>query len=261
MLTKIKKTALSLLIITSLASCIYNRDNERLTYSGYVAFDYSYTVINDYAGLFQSICMFNEYHLQPTADKRDSIDRLYFQDTKIINEGNNTWTLRNINNHYYNKTITINTYGNDLYENGSRWKISILNNNGSYSKIIDFEIEKKENRLWHIAQHNNSNYDFDFSSEWDIHFYDSGKSFSIEGKGTLISIASPKLKLEYTITKPIEAQFNNYNPIIRDGSVKILATDVNKEITEDTSADIISDYQIKITYNDHVETWNYSRSY
>ncbi|MDR0573475.1 MAG: hypothetical protein LBG96_05505 [Tannerella sp.] len=263
MYTRIKKTILCVLFIGVWSSCTYKEeDSHRITYSGYVAFDYTYNVINDYTRLFKSICRFNEYHLQPTAEKRDSVDRLYFQDTKIINEGNNTWTLRNINSYYSNSTITINTHGNDLYEDGNRWNISIPGGDGNLSKIIDLEIENKGNDLWHIAKHNNSNADFDYSVEWDIHFYASGKGFTLEGNGALISIASPKLKLEYTITNPLEAHTDNYNnPIIQTGSLKILATDVNKKITEDTFADIISDNHIEITYNGHVEIWDYNYYY
>ena len=261
MTSKLKAISLCIATIYLACSCTgeidYYRNN--VTYPGYVAMEYTGNVISSYSSILTKIYQFDEYISQTTIEKRDSVDRLYFWDIKITrDEKDNIWILRGIDFNGYSY-MSINTNGGNINDDNAKWIISFYNRDYvDTSKNPEFEIERIGNRHWHINNHTNSNYRFEYSSEWDIKLNPSGDVISLEGSGSLLSFASPKLKLDYTITTPVEAMYKNYFISIPSGAFKILATDVDKDIVEETTAEIITEYEIRITYKNNVEDYNYS---
>jgi hypothetical protein len=256
MVSKYKFFILCVVIGYTLNGCIIEREfyNEEPTFSGYVAAEYTSNVIGDYSSILANVYIFNEYYSQPTTEKRDSVDRLYFMNTKIIRESDSyTWTLHKLISNNYGD-ITINTNGKALYDDGAVW-IIMLHDYYYYESATSFGIEKIEDGHWAIKKHDNRNYDFDFSSEWDIKINKSVKRATIEGKGSLLSIATPKLKLDYTITEPLEASFADRDLFINAGAIRIFATDVDKNITEETLADIISRDNVRISHKNKFKNW------
>ena len=251
---KIKTTILSVAVMVFICSCVKesNSYSERKTYSGYVALEYTGEVIKEYADILTSVYLFNEYYSQPTIEKRDSVDRLYFRNTKIIREEGDTWSLSNIGYNYH-RDILINTSGRTINDENAVWEIVLH----ASERVYRIEIERKENKNWVIKKHDNFNYNFEYSTEWDIKLNESG-IVTINGKGSLLSTASPKLKLDYTITEPLQAIIEERRISIKSGTITILATDVNKKITEETIADFISSEYVNILYLNNEENWNYS---
>ena len=246
----------------SMCSCVEKvYDNiDDVTYPGFVAFDYTGDVINNYLSILKNLYGFNEYISQPTMEKRDSVDRIYFSGIKILREENkDMWTL--ILSYGYDY-MSINTYGKTLNDDNAKWQISFYSRNyfNELTKKAEFEIEKIGELHWHIKKHDNNNYDFDYSSEWNIKLSSSGDIVKIEGSGSLLSIKSPSLKIDFTITEPFDAS-NKYNILsISSGKIKILATDVDKDITEETIAEIFMGYDIIITYKNKSKNYRYTFS-
>ena len=261
MASRLKTVFLYITTICLVCSCVKESNDYRdnATYPGYVAMDYTGNVIRSYTSILTKIYQFNEYISQTTIEKRDSVDRLYFEDIKIIrDEKDDIWILRDI---YFNgySYMSINTNGKVIDDDNAKWIISFYNRNyADTSEAPEFEIEKTGDRRWHIKKHTNNDYVFDYSSEWDIRLSPSGDVISLEGSGSLLSVESPKLKLEYTITTPVDASYNYYFVSMYSGAFTILATDVDKDITEETKVDIISEYELRITYKDKTESYNYS---
>ena len=258
--TKIKIFILSIVITGLLSSCEDNEGyyNQRPTYSGFVAFDYTNEVINFYSTSMSTVQIFNIYYSQPTEAKRDSVDRIYFMNTKILREENgNKWTLRNLNYGIYSE-ITITTNGKTLNEAGAKWTISIPNQYIDELGVSLYEVERIEVGRWSIKNHINRNYDFEYSSEWEIRSDNIEKGFTIEGNGSMLSFAAPKLKLDFTIKEPLEVKFDQLYTFISTGTVNIFATDVDKNIIEETNVDILSEYSIRISHKNKTEDWDYS---
>ena len=260
MKTKIKIFILSIALTGILCSCDGDsvNYNNKPTYSGYVAFDFVNEPISLYSSSLTTTLMFNIYYSQPTEAKRDSVDRLYFMNTKILREDNeNTWTLRNINNWTYNE-ITIITNGKTLDDVGAIWTVTIPNPYTAELGVTIYEIEKIADGRWKVKNHVNHNYDFEYSSEWEISSAKIEEGFTIEGNGSMLSFAAPKLKLDFSITKPLKVKFDEYYAFISTGTINILATDVDKKITEETTADILSEYSVRISHKNKVDHWDYS---
>ena len=264
MISKLRIFILCVIAVSAMNSCMTetNSDNQRATYSGYVALEYTGNVIRNYSYILTDVYKFNEYYSQPTIEKRDSVDRLYFMNTKIMREANSdTWTLHNFN-YYEHGDISINTNGKTINDDNAKWIISLPNYYSPHRlRVPEFEIEKKGDGYWHIKEHDNYNYEFDYSSEWDIRFNKSKNIVTIEGRGTLLSFESPKLKLDYTITEPLNASLNTDYPSatsITSGEITILATDVNKNITEETVVYIINESNVEISHKNNSEDWRYS---
>ena len=74
----------------------------------------------------------------------------------------------------------------------------------------------------------------------------------------MLSLASPKLKLDFTIKEPLEVKFDQLYTFISTGTVNIFATDVDKNIIEETNVDILSEYSIRISHKNKTEDWDYS---
>ena len=259
--TKIKIFILSIAIAGLLSSCEENKGyyNQRPTYSGYVAFEYTSEAINFYSSSLSTALMFNMYYSQPTEAKRDSIDKLYFMNTKILREDNgHSWTLRNIYNGMYYGDISITTNGKALNDDGAKWTITFPNPSIYELGVTIFDIERIEDGRWSIKKHENRNYDFEYSSEWEMRSANIEKGFTIEGNGSMLSFATPKLKLDFTITEPLEITFDEYYTFISTGMINILATDVDKNITEETSAEVLSEYSVRISHKNKAEDWDYS---
>jgi hypothetical protein len=238
-----------------------NGDNpDKKTNSGYVAFDYTCYSVRKYVPLLKEIYQFNEYIRQPTLAGRDSVDRLYFRDVKIFyDEQKDRWTLRAIQT--YNNTdfsaILIQTNGKKLNETGAVWTVSGDITESGYTPF-EFYIENRDNNYWHITEHDYNTCDmFEYTTQWDVCFRDDG-NYTLTGNGTLLSIKSPKLKLEYSITEPMEISENNNITVVSSGMVTILATDVDRNQTEEIFTRILSDKTIEITCGKYMENWNYS---
>lgn len=262
MITKLKKSLLGLALFCAMYSCSYSEDTGRSTYSGYVAFDYSFEAVKEYVVLLKYIYQFNEYYAQPTASGRDSVDRLYFDNIKITrDEDSDVWTLRNIG--YYNSAhhlMTINTNGQTLGTPGVKWDITKTNPESGYDKTneIAFTIENKGEEGYLIRQHDNYNADFTYVSEWKAHFQEEGNKCHVTGSGTMMSIRTPQLKLEYTITEPLEIHLpENHNQELRYGALRIFATDMNRGIREETVVEIAPPEDVHITYQNDAEYWYY----
>ena len=265
MISKLKIFILCIVAISSICSCVKKIDYQinDAAYPGYVAFDYTGIVINNYFSILKNIYGLNIYISQPTIEKRDSIDRIYFSDIKIVQEENrDIWILTYLNSNGY-KYMSINTHGKSLKDDNAKWTISLYDGNFYYNQVKypEFEIEKIGELHWHINNHDNNNYDFHYSSEWDVKLNSTGNFVTLEGNGSLLSFASPSLKLDFTITNPFEAKYNHNNLSLISGAIKILATDVDKSITEETAAEIISDHTIRITYKNNVENYDHSLSW
>ena len=265
MVIKLKVIILCVAAIYLVSSCTKNVDyyRDNVTFPGYVAMEYTGNAIRNYSFVITKIFQFDEYISQTTIEKRDSIDMLYFGDIKIIrDEKENTWILRDIGFNEYSY-MSINTRGKNINDDNAKWIISFYGNREyvDNSKAPEFEIEKIGDKHWHIKNHANHDYLFDYTSEWEIKLNEVGGVISLEGSGSLLSFESPKLKLDYTITTPVEAIYKNYHLSIPSGIIRILATDVDKGITEETTAEIISDNEIRITYKNNVENYNYSLSW
>jgi len=262
MISKLKIFIFIVVAMSTVCSCTkkenYHIDDE--TYPGYVAFDYTGNIISNYLSIFKYVNGVNEYMSQTTIEKRDSIDRLYFADAKITYDDNSDmWILRYINpiDHQY---MSIDTHGKNLNDNDAQWTI-LLNGGNYYYKQLRapmFNIEKIGELNWNITEHENSNYDFDYSSKWNIKLNSSGDIVELEGSGSLLSSETPKLKIDFTITEPLIAKYkNNYLDFI-SGAIKIHATDVKREITEETIAEVISHYDIRIKYKIYTDSYRYS---
>ena len=260
MISKIKTFILCIIAVSTTNSCMVetNGYTERATYSGFVALEYTGNVIRNYASILTNAYRFNQYYSQPTTEKRDSVDRLYFMSTKILRgENGNTWTLHNLRYSEYGDMV-INTSGNSLNDDNTKWIVSFPEYNyRGPAEIPTFEIEKSGD-TWLIKKHDSYNYEFDYSTEWKINLNSSGEINSIEGTGTLLSIESPKLKLEYSITEPIITAFEHYSTSITGGRIAIMATDVNKNITEETIVEVTSNYDVKVSYKNITEDYYYS---
>ena len=260
MKTKIKIIIISIALIGILSSCVGDsvNYNDKSTYSGYVALDFTSDPIYLYSSSLTTTLIFNLYYSQPTEAKRDSVDRLYFMNTKILREENgNSWTLRNINN-WTNNDITIKTNGKTLDDAGAKWTISVPNQTIDELGVTLFEVEKITDGRWRVKNHVNRNYDFEYSSEWEISSGKIEEGITIEGKGSMLSFANPKLKLDFTITEPLEVKIDEYHASISSGIINILATDVDKKITEETTADILTENSVKISFKNKEDNWDYS---
>ncbi|MDR0394212.1 MAG: hypothetical protein LBH77_03535, partial [Tannerella sp.] len=194
--------------------------------------------------------------------QRDSVDKLYFRNVKIFyDEQTDLWTLKPTQGYYTDfSAISIRTNGKTLDETGAVWNISDDVAESYYHEIpFIFDVESKGDQAWYIPKHDNAHDGtFEYTAEWDIRFKDDGKSYTLKGAGTLLSIRSPKLKLEYTTTEPLDISENNDRIFATSGIVRILATNVDKNLTETTSVDILSNETIEVTYGKHVEHWNYT---
>jgi hypothetical protein len=229
-------------------------DSNKKTYSGYVAFDYTIATIRDYAEIIKNIHNFSIYHSQPTFEKRDSVDRLYFREIKILKENDSIWTLTQLSDSHLN--IQINTHNNSILNKEAAWTVI---NNDSYEP--SFKITNN-NGIWRIENSEYNNSVFFIRSEWDI----SPGSLLIDDKyipvlelnsaGELLSHASPRLKLEYRTTEPIIYYLND-DSSFKSGSIKISATDVNKDITEETNAEITSNNTVNIIFKNNKEQWDF----
>ena len=261
MASKLKAIILSIAAIYVVCSCVkeanYYRDN--ITYPGYVAMEYTGNVISSYSSILTTIFQFDEYISQTTVEKRDSIDRLYFENIKILREENdNTWTLHGIYSSNGYDYILINTNGKNLNDDNAKWIVTFYNRGHlTLTNTPEFEIEKTGDQRWNIKNHINHNHEFGYSSEWNIKLNPSG-GISLEGSGSMLSNESPKLKLDYTITAPIEVLYKDHFTSIPSGIITILATDVDKGITEETIVEIITSDEMKITYKNYVEDYIYS---
>jgi hypothetical protein len=258
-MTKLKTIILCIAAIIPISSCTVESDyTDYKTYSGYVAFEYTSNIISNYSNALMKVIQFDEYISQTTIQKRDSIDRLYFNTVKIISEENgNNWVLRDVYFNDYNNMI-INTNGKNLNDENTVWLVTFYGGEHMITaKTPEFEIKRVGNGHWHIKKHDSNNYAFDYHAEWDIRFDNNDKILKIEGSGSLLSIESPKLRLDYTITEPFTAINGNYFVSIPSGKITILATDVDKNITEETIAEVISESDIKITYNNNTENYHF----
>lgn len=263
MFTKIKNTLLGLTLFSVINSCSYSEDTGRATYSGYVAFDYSCETVKEYVVLLKYIYQFNEYYSQPTASARDSVDRLYFSDIKIIQEENaDIWTLKNIGYHYSNHHIMqINTNGHTLGMPDATWTITRTNlaDGDNDKKKVTFTIKNKGEEGLHIGQHDNYNTDFTYTSEWNVSFQNDGRECYVTGNCTMLSILKPQLKLEYTITEPLKILLlENHHQELGYGSFRIFATDMKRNTREETLATVTPPYDIFISYQNDDEYWFYS---
>ena len=253
---------LAVCIISSCTNYMDRGDNpNRKTNSGYVAFDYTCTSIRRYTPLFKQLYVFNEYYKQPDAAKRDSVDRLYFRDAKIVHKENGSWTIRSMGYMFYSDytVLSINTNGKSLNEEGAVWEVSDYDEYYNAWKTIEFKIENTGDDNWSVSKHDNKNCgEFDYTTEWNIRFKDNAESYSVEGSGTLLSIASPKLQLDYTITEPIEVnEENNWNNDVNSGKIKIIAKNVNENRIEQIDVNILSNSIIEVTFEKCTEEWDY----
>ena len=262
MISKLKVFILCIVAISTICSCVkktYDNGDDEI-YPGFVAFDYTGNIISGYLSIFKNLYGFNEYISQTTIEKRDSVDLIYFSDIKITHEENSDiWVLKYLNPNGYN-FMSIKTYGKNINDDNAKWTISFYGRDYYYKPIKDpeFDLEKIGEMHWRIKEHVNNNYDFNYSSEWVIKLNSAEDKATLEGSGSLLSIQSPKLKLDYIITEPINTLYKNSKFSVTSGAIKIHATDVDKDITEETIAEIISDYDIRIKYKNNVESFRYS---
>lgn len=263
---KLKYSISGIIAACICCSCVGNDngdDPKRKTNSGYVAFDYTCVSLRDYISLLKQIYQFNQYYIQPTLSKRDSVDRLYFRDAKISHyEDDNKWTIYTINAYQDYAVVSITTNGKSLDEKGCVWTVSDFDAYYNSQKTFEFDIENRGDGEWHISKHSNThNYTFGYTAEWRIRVNDNGNGYLLEGAGTLLSIETPKLKLDYIIIEPVNVSETNNNLTVSSGKIKISATDVDKNLTEETTVHILSNNDIEITYSNHTETWNYTIFY
>jgi hypothetical protein len=262
-----KKCILSCLLLTVLlGGCTDPEADEpgRKTNSGYVAFDFTCHAFRQYAPILNGIYRFNEYIKQPTLAQRDSVDRLFFRNVKIFYDTpNDLWTLMPVQASLQTdfSALSIRTNGQALDEPNARWSVlEAIVGGYSHPTSFAFDVENKGDRTWYIPLHDNATGDglFEYAAlDWEIRFKDDGKGCVVKGGGTLVSIASPKLKLEYVITVPLEIAENRGRLAVSSGVVRILATDVDKSLTEEISVYILSAETIEVAYGNHVERWDY----
>lgn len=243
---RFKNYALCMTASVVLCGC-YGEESMRKTNPGYVAFDYTCGAVKNYDLIIKNVYRFNEYLKQTTIEKRDSVDRLYFSDVKIShNEDADAWTLRLINSSAYHTEFTIDTDGKSIDDGDAVWTVS------TPDKTLDCRIANNGNRTWRIAEGGDVDDLFEYSTRWDVRFNEHG--YSLEGSGTLLSLATPKLKLEYTVKEPLEIVVDK---ALSAGKFSIVATDVSKNISEETEAIILWERGIEIKYKSFDEEWYY----
>jgi hypothetical protein len=244
---RFKNYASCIIVSVVLFGCV-GEESIRKTNPGYVAFDYTCGAVKNYDLIIKNAYRLNEYIKQTTIEKRDSVDRLYFSDVKIShNEGADLWTLRLISSSAYHTEFTIDTDGKSIDEENAVWTVSTPDN------ALDCRIENKGNQSWHIAEGKDVDALFDYSTQWDVRF--NGQGYSLEGSGTLLSLATPKLKLEYTIKEPLEIVVDK---AMSAGRFYIIATDVSKNISEETEVIILWENGVEIKYKSFDEEWYYN---
>lgn len=259
-LNKMKYTMLILAAAVAFSCADGNNDDpNRKTNAGYVAFDYASRSLRNYASLLMQLDHFNSYLIQPTLTQRDSVDRLYFRDAKILSdEDENKWRIISINTLAANPVIVISTNGKSLNEQGCVWTISDFDGYYNLSRHFEFDVENVGNGMWHISKHDNTSYDsFEYTAEWTVGM--TGNGYVLEGSGTLLSLQSPKLRLDYLITEPVDVKKDGNGTVSSvSGKVRIHATDVDKLLTEESTVRIFSNDEIEVTYMNHTETWRYT---
>lgn len=253
---KLKHILLSLILLSMTCSCVYYDESRRRTHPGYVAFDYTYNALEKYAAMLEYVYRFNEYYSQTDLAKRDSVDKLYFNNVKILRgEEENAWTLRYLSGDKIH--MSIRTNGHTLNAPGT-WTVRDLSSSSAEQRsIYEFEIKNEGSNTWSIARHNNRDGLFEYSCSWKIRFGE-GASRKIEGEGTLLSFQSPKLQLDYTIEIPLRIEKTRGDAGFIDGAIKILATDVREKRTEETKAHITSHDNVEIRYLNSREHWSYN---
>ena len=131
---KMKQFLLSLTLLSMTCSCVYYDESRRRTHPGRVAFDYTYNVLEKYATMLEYVYRFNEYYSQTDLAKRDSVDKLYFNNVKILRgEEENTWTLRHLSEDKMH--MSIRTNGHNLNAPGT-WTVRDLSSSSVKQRII-----------------------------------------------------------------------------------------------------------------------------
>lgn len=260
---KLKNIIIGIGFIGVLLSCTspHSEYNEK-TYAGYVASDYTLTHLKRYGNMLEYIYRFNEYYLQPTPSKRDSIDKLYFKDIKLRqSKDGHTWTLHHLS-YPNNEFLSIQTNGHPLNTPDAVWTIRDLSTPKSASKMGIFEVKNKADGTWIIEQHHNRDRDsiFDITGSWTVRFNNDKAHGILTGNGRLLSIQQPQLQLDYTIEAPLQMNYidKDYLLSFTDGEIKILATDVRLNKTEEIKTSILEEDKMTIHYKDYNENWWYS---
>jgi hypothetical protein len=235
--------------------------------AAHIAYLYVSSAMNNYAKALMLTYQFNIYLSQTDAAKRDSVDKLYFENVKVLKEGD-YWQMRveEFSSTYLLKVFPVSS---TLNATGARWKVDMLEANDS--TVCSFEIQNAGGSTWKVGSHQGRNVNFNISNdEWTVVWSTSGSEpqFSIAGSGSMLSIAKPQLRLDYRFTSPLIYEitsthlstYTSYMAAIAGGSFAIQATDVDKKETDNISADIIykdNTSSVRLTYEGVTEVWEF----
>jgi len=102
--------------------------------------------LEKYATMLEYVYRFNEYYSQTDLAKRDSVDKLYFNNVKILRgEEENTWTLRHLSEDKMH--MSIRTNGHNLNAPGT-WTVRDLSSSSAKQRIIyEFEIKNEDRNV------------------------------------------------------------------------------------------------------------------
>jgi hypothetical protein len=243
---------MALLAMLYMTGCMVEEDDyyAKKTHPGYIVFEYSNDIIHQYIRRMDIINKFDIYYSQPTPAKKDSVDRLYFSEIKILNEANSdVWTINDLK--YPGMYLKINTDGQSLSEQDAVWIVSESSNEINNSFPI-----KKEDGQYFIINHTGNIRDFLYFAEWKFYVNANRNEIELTGKCELLSVATPALKIDFEIIQPV--LLGNYtlrNGII-SGELKISAIDVDKDLKEETKAVYRQNNEVSITYMNNTELWS-----
>lgn len=195
---------------------------------------------------------------------RYSIEDKYFLNYRIRPDEPNVYVLYKGSE----KTLTINTYGQSLNEEGSHWLITNHNSdeyyNGTLPQFYFFGGEKlhisKDGEQWRIQMDSTECYGS--SCDWRIKplTNDDGILFSKEiytlsGNG-LYKYMSSNVSMQYNIVKPILRETSYGYGYCSDGQVQLIASQQNFDDIC-VKAEYLGESRVFITYRGVTEIWNY----
>lgn len=254
---KLKLSWMSLLVMLYMTGCVVENNDyyDKKTRPGYIVFEYSNNIIHQYIRRVEIINKFDIYYSQPTQEKKDSVDRLYFSEIKILNEAKDVWSINDLK--YSGLYLKIDTHGQSLSEEDAQWTVTESNDEMSNG----FQIIKEEDGQYSISNHAENSREFIFFTEWKIDVNENRNEIELTGKGELLSVLTPALKIDFEIIQPVVSANYSLQKEIVSGELKIFATDIDKNLKEETKAVYHQTNAVSITYMNNTEYWNYYNYY
>ena len=250
----LKRIIAALILMGWMTACVEERSNKAGIAPGWVAFDYTTELIERTGTAMEYLRRFNCYLEQTTQAGRDSVDRLYFAQVKILRgEQPDTWTLNLRERYGHERTITIHNPARALSAtSGGAWKVVCEGLDKKYGsptgRAVDtFRVSARGDGAW-VVKHIGGDREFSDTSTWTARFDHYG-AIRLEGCGTRMSLARPALRLAYTIESPMlyrpQVGTNVYS--LGEGRLRIVATGP-KRAPEETAVKVLGNEYVQIYY-------------